>query len=536
MKHPAIVGVALAVLLGAWLRTHGLSVQVVQDDEWHALHKLMTSGYGEILRTFGFADHSIPLTMFYKAMADTIGLDEVGMRALQVACGVALVAVCGWLAWRATASAPIATLLAFLVAGAPFLVLYSRFARPYAITTLLCVIVLAVLWRWRESRSVRLAVVTCVLASLAGWLHPLSALYPMAALLFILVEDLQRPSGRFLAARSTFALGIAVGLAIAAPLAIPFMHDAQSLAAKAGDSAPTLYTLTRMVAIFAGGLPEVATAVFAIVAGAGALRFQRKNRDAGSYLLVIVLLPLLAVIALRASWSHHGHTLARYVFPAQLVFLFWFAYAAIDFAQRLAMGFAPRFESAAAAALVAAYLALNPTIAQVRSLGPWYGHIYHHFDYSEAHNRALQYYDRWNVPAFYRKLGALEQGSVTIIHAPFHFIAPYNPDAFYARFHRQREVQGMLHELCFTGPRYGEVPRDARFRFRSFVHLADRDAVARTGARYLVLQRDLLHGAEFKQAQACYEELRSRYGEPIEADSRLAVFDLRAPGISPKLQ
>ena len=180
----------------------------------------------------------------------------------------------------------------------------------------------------------------------------------------------------------------------------------------------------------------------------------------------------------------------------------------------------------AAVVLAVGYLALNPAIEQVRTLGPWYGHLYHHFDYVAADNRALRYYDRWQVPAFYRKLGAMPAGSITIIQAPFDFVAPYNPDAFYAQFHRQRELQGLVHELCLSGPYYGEVPRDPRFRFRSFVFLDDREAVKRSGARYLVLQRDLRNGEPFREADRCLEALRRRYGEPVEMDARVAVFDL----------
>jgi uncharacterized membrane protein len=100
----------------------------------------MNAGYGEIFASFGVADHSIPLTLFYKLLAQTIGIDEIGLHILQVISGIALVGAAAWMAWRATASAAVSVLLAFLLAGAPFLVLYSRFARPYAITTLLVVI------------------------------------------------------------------------------------------------------------------------------------------------------------------------------------------------------------------------------------------------------------------------------------------------------------------------------------------------------------------------------------------------------------
>src|SRR5688572_23938651 len=138
----ALAGVALATALAAWLRAYRIDRQVPVDDEWHALHKLMTSGYGEIFSSFGLADHSIPLTLFYKLFAQTIGLDEIGMHVLQVACGIALVVVAARLAWKATGSPSVTVLFAFLLAGAPFLVLYSRFARPYAITTLLVVVLL----------------------------------------------------------------------------------------------------------------------------------------------------------------------------------------------------------------------------------------------------------------------------------------------------------------------------------------------------------------------------------------------------------
>src|SRR5258706_5703122 len=90
--------VTLATALAVWLRTYGITSQVVLDDEWHAIHKLMSASYVDITKTFGAADHSIPLTLLYKAMADTIGLAEGRMRVLQVACGIALVPVAALLA------------------------------------------------------------------------------------------------------------------------------------------------------------------------------------------------------------------------------------------------------------------------------------------------------------------------------------------------------------------------------------------------------------------------------------------------------
>src|SRR5258706_456325 len=62
--------VAAATLLALWLRAWGITIQVVLDDEWHALHKLVEASYSGIFKSFGLSDHSIPLTLFYKWMAD----------------------------------------------------------------------------------------------------------------------------------------------------------------------------------------------------------------------------------------------------------------------------------------------------------------------------------------------------------------------------------------------------------------------------------------------------------------------------------
>ena len=527
-----LAGFALAVALGAWLRLHGLGAQVVQDDEWHAIHKLMASGYADIFRSFGAADHSIPLTLLYKAMAASVGLTEINMRILQVLAGIALVPVAAAIAWRVTASRAAALLCAFLVAGAPFLVLYSRIARPYALTTLATVLVLAALWRWRETRATKLAAAACLLAALSAWLHPISAVFPAVAMGFIFAEDLHARKG----IRSIVALALAAALAIALPLAAPVFHDWQSLAGKAGGHFAGAYTLARMLSLFAGGLPDAVTALVVAVAAFGAARLVVSQRCLAAYLAALTLVPILVFIALGAAWTHQGHTFARYVFPVQLIFLLWFAHGVVEAVRMLMRRTAPRAEAAAALAVAVAYLALNPAIRQVATLGPWYNHVYHQFDYLDRHNAAAKQYVGYEAPAFYHELGRLPEASAPVIEAPFTYEAPANSLAFFRLHHRQPEAIGMLHDLCLEGPYYGEVPKDKRFRFRNFIFLDDREAVLASGARYLLLQRDQLHGRPFAAAERCTQALARLYGPPVSVDARLAVFDLRRAESLRKLQ
>lgn len=525
-------GLALAVGLGAWLRLHGLGEQVVQDDEWHAIHKLMAAGYAEIFRSFGLADHSIPLTLLYKAMAAGVGLTEINMRIVPVMAGIVLVPVAGAIAWRVTASRAATLLYACLVAGSPFLVLYSRVARPYAITTLLGVAALAALWRWRETRGLALAALACALTALSAWLHPISAVFPAVAMAFIFAEDLRARKG----VRSIVVLGLAAALSIAVLLAAPLANDWRSLSAKAGGDFAGAYTLARMVSLFAGGLPDAATAMAAAIAAFGAARLYLAQRALGAYLAVLAVVPVAVFLALGASWTHQGHTFARYVFPAQLIFLLWLAIGTIEAIRVLSRKAGPRVEVTVAIAAAAAYLTLNPAIRHVATLGPWYNHVYHQFDYVDRHNTAALQYAGYDAPPFYKELGKLPAGSAPLIESPFTYEAPANSLAFFRAFHRQPGRIGLLHDLCLDGPYNGEVPKDPRFRFRNFVHLGDREAVLATGARYLLLHRDQLHGRPFAQADRCLAKLSALYGAPVNVDERLAVFDLRPGGSARTLQ
>jgi hypothetical protein len=526
------IGLALATLLGAWLRLHGLGDQVVQDDEWHAIHKLMASGYADIFRSFGMADHSIPLTLLYKAMAESVGLTEINLRIVQVFAGLALIPVAAAIAWQVSASRAATVLCAFLVAGAPFLVLYSRIARPYAITTLLVVLAVAALWRWRETRRRGLAAAVCILTALSAWLHPISAIFPAVAMLAVFADDLRARRG----VGAIVALALAAAVAIALPLAAPVSHDLHALSAKAGGQHADLYTVSRMLSLFAGGLPDAVAIVAVAIAAFGALRLARAQPALGRYLAAVAIVPVLVFALLGAAWTHQGHTFARYMFPAQVVFLLWLAIGVVELARVAARRPSARIEMAAGIVAAAAYLALNPAIRQVATLGPWYNHVYHQFDYVQRHNAAALQYSGHEAPAFYRTLAGMSEGSAAIIEAPFTYEAPANSLAFFRLFHRQPERIGMLHDLCLDGPYYGEVPRDARFRFRNFVFLDDPEAVRASGARYLLLHRGELHGAPFREADRCMAALARLYGPPVDVDARLAVFDLRQAGGERKLQ
>jgi hypothetical protein len=336
--------------------------------------------------------------------------------------------------------------------------------------------------------------------------------------------------------RAVVVLGLGAAFTIAVPLAAPVIHDLHALSAKAGGDFAGGYTVVRMLSLFAGGLPDAVTVGAVAIAAFGAIRLIRAQHALGAYLAALAIVPVAVLMALGASWTHQGHTFARYVFPVQLIFLLWLCVGVIDGARLLLRTSSAQMEMAVAIAAAAGYLALNPAIRQVATLGPWYNHAYHQFDYVGEHNAAALQYRGYDAPRFYKELGKLAAGSAPLIEAPFTYEAPANSLAFFRLFHRQPEKIGMLHDLCLDGPYDGEVPNDHRFRFRNFVFLGDREAVHASGARYLLLHRDQLHGRPFAQADRCMAALSDLYGAPVDVDARLAVFDLRPAAGPRKLQ
>lgn len=158
-----------AVLVGAVLRAYQLPGQILVDDEWHAIHKAISSSYAGILTSFGLADYTIPIALYYKLAIDTVGLTEWVIRVPFLIAGTLTILIVPRMLRRHVGHRT-SDVLACLLALSPLLVYYSRFARPYAIAVLCgTVAVLAFHAWWLEGRA-RYAVLYAVMASLTGYM------------------------------------------------------------------------------------------------------------------------------------------------------------------------------------------------------------------------------------------------------------------------------------------------------------------------------------------------------------------------------
>ena len=518
---------ACALAAGAWLRFRGIGGQIVIDDEWHALHKVMRADLLDILTHLDYADYSIPLTVYFRGLYDTVGITEWGMRAPMLAAGIALVAIVPLLA-RPWASAPVRATWAMLLAVSPLLVYMSRTARPYALTALLATLALIAFERWYRGEGRRAAWGALYVAAtfLGGYLHMTSLAFTLLPFAYFGVPALRR-GGEDL--RRLLRLGIATALPLAAALLPPLVNDWFMFTAKAGVDSVTATTLARTAHKIAGTAYTPVAAVVFLAVIAGAVRLWRRDRELAGYLLTVMAVGTLAIVAARPNWIMHPPVLARYVVPILPLVLLLAAEGAVAL---VPIPWAPARAMAVALAGVALW-AWGPLPAQSYVPNQFTGHLRFQFDYDDAHNPYVQKAPRDPVPGFYRELAKSPPSSVKLIVAPWRLESHFNPHAWYQQVHRQDVMIGLTTPVC--GVRnFGEYPEtQAGMRLANFAHLS---AILRGkdyGADFLVMHLAPWstppgEDVPWPDVAQCLPLIEAALGAPFYRDERIAVYALGA--------
>lgn len=525
----ALAGVAA----GAWLRAHQLGTQVLIDDEWHAVNRLLVADTGQILTRLGYADYSIPMTVYFRWLYEHRGLSEWSMHVPSLAAGIALLAAGPWLLRRWTSLPALATWVA-LLAIAPLAVYHAKVARPYALTMLLTFVAIVSFRRWWQGGGKGFAAFYVGCAWLAGYLHLVTLPFVLMPLAYCGVSALRRAFAADPAARDRGPLlrALAVGAVLAALLLAavlpPVVNDWQQFAAKAGRDRVTLETAWGSLLLLWGtGYAAVALALTALAA-VGWFRVRARDAELARYVVVVNAVAAVAVAASGSLWISHPLVYARYLLPA-LPFLLWLA----------AEGIVPIVEAIvsaslrpfAAGALVAGLYAAGPIPAIDYVPNQFWGHGRFHFDYDREHAGFHALVPRPPIPAFYRRLAALPPRSVTLVETPWFLESYLNPYSAYQEVHRQRVKVGLLAPNC-GARKFGEYPETERgLRMRQFVHLSTLLRGETKGADLLVVHRrpwPVRDPEEFEwpDLQRCVPAIRAALGAPVHEDEDVLVFAL----------
>jgi hypothetical protein len=523
------------LLVGALVRTYHLGGQLIIGDEWHALHRALLLHYSDLLTSFGISDHSILLALYFRAVMDTLGLSETLLRAPFLLAGLlALVLIPAMI--RREAGDFVAVALGWLLALSPLLVLYSRYARPYAVT-LLCAWTgaLAVREWWRTGRR-GFAATYWACTVLAGYFLVISLPFLLGALLFLFVEGCRRrPQPPLPGLPDLLRLGFLTAATLAALLLPALITDYWSLSGhapgpvtRAGISAPQGLAAYQ---VLAGHTNPAGSWIVGVLALLGVVRGLRRASGLVVFVLTLCGLQILAVDLALPAFAWPGFFIARYllfVLPALLMFVAMGIEAAVALAPRAR----PVLRGGLAAVLATTLFAWGPLPGAL--LGPpnWV---------TQQLLSALTYHEGFyptiirRVPAFYRRLGRAAPGSLTIVEVPSYTVAVTSPFARYQSVHHQRTLIGFHNGLC-GHLRKGEVPWGATgMRLRNYVFLASPEAVLGAGATHVVFHKRVSREALIQPVliydepdlSNCIAAYRSRFGDAVYEDEDIVAFDLR---------
>jgi hypothetical protein len=538
--QPVVFYLCLFIVAGAgiYFRLDQFFLQVLLDDEWHAVHQLLRAGPGQLFLTIGQADFSIPLALLYWLEKQWFGLSELAMRWPMMVAGIATLFVLP-VYLRRYLDARTLLVFAVLLAISPVLILYSRMARPYALTLLLAFIALAAFQRffmaekqaWKPALVYWFCTVACI------WLHLVSLPLVLAPFLILGLSALFARDWRKVAHISWLGLATLAGLlCLVLP---PVLAHPEALTIKLGSALPTLHTYYGVLFVWLGTSSSIVVLTGGVLAALGIGKLWRELPLIRTLLAGLVL-TYLAVLLTEPAWVHHPQTFARYLLPALVLFLLAAARGVIFLSGILEQRYAGRENHVFAVlavlfmVLVAWYSPLPKVLANPNSNTL---HSVFRFDFRESENPIIRYQKDFPLSLFWQRLASLPPDAVRIAAAPFSFETNHWDAVRWEQISRQRVMPGFLSGLCVDW-RWGEVPPGEGFSFSNAAYLADRQDLLGRGFDYVVYQKPFTvqtyqgersFGAD---TAVCEGMLREQYPAPVFEDEWLVVFPV-AEGAAP---
>jgi len=513
-----------AVCLGSALRLYHLYAQILVDDEWHAVHKLLSGGYASILTDFGSADHCIPLTLFYRLLSDWLWLSEFSMRLPVLVFGIASLFVIPLLL-REFIGRPASILLAWLLAISPLHIYYSRIARPYGISLLLAVLAAVAFFKWWSGHEGRWQLAYLFGAAIGPFfsLTVLPAVW--APFVFAALETKASKRMRERSWSDLARLGVATAFVQTVLLAPALISSSDAITRKLASGTMTWQTLHGFLELILGTIDPWLLCFMAGLIAVGVTALTLEQRRFSLYILSVTVIQVLLVIVAHPAHVNWSIVPARYNLVILPFLLTWVAVGCFRLARWLPRPFRSYSGTPVAAGVILLLLLLGPLPEIYFWPNNWANQGVFQYDYDQS--RLFDAHRPEEVPRFYGELAGRERGSELVLEAPWYYNWHYYP--YYQRLHGQRTVIGFVG----NGFRAGEVPRDfARFRFVNSIHLDDPEEVLNRGVSLVVFHKKLFDEmpGPFPQQPVDMTPWIAKYsgvfGTPAYDDEFVTVFDL----------
>ena len=522
----------IIVFIGSYLRLDQFAVQVLLDDEWHAVHQLIKGQPEKLFQTFSHADFSVPLALLYWIQLKLFGLSETGMRWPMMLAGISTLVVFP-LYIRKFFDDKTTLVFSLLLAISPLLIIYSRTARPYSLTLLLSIMALAAFNHYvaaeKSPWKPGLSYFACAILSV--WLHLITL--PLVVAPFLTVGIPALLARNWTRLRRILWLALITAMVLFTLVLPPLLSHPEILGSKLGIHTPELATF---YGAFFTWLGTPSLNVFLLGMALAVLGASRLWRGFPLIfgLLTGLGLTLGVILLTQPQWVNHSLTLARYLLPMVPLLLLSISLGVSQFSDVLVSHWGGRgtllvWALLGAALILTVYASpLHKILARPNSNSL---HLVYQFDFRKEHNLVDQYQQSFPLSPFWQLLASSPRGSLKIAASPFYF-ETYHWDApRWEQISGQRVMPGYLTGLCVEH-RWGEVPDGDGFRFQNVGYVGDPSDLAKRGFDLVVFQKPvktMTTQGEVelgKGTRACDKAHRKLYPEPVYEDEWLVAFPL----------
>jgi hypothetical protein len=559
-----------AFVVGAFLRLHALSSQILLDDEWHSLNEVIGKSWLEVLTRFNPQDNSSPLLNLYDwVLYHSFGWSEFTVHLPVMAGGLlSLILLPLWVG--KFFGVRVSLIFTGFLAISPFLIFYSRYARTYGWVALLCYSALFLSHWWLSTGKLRYALGFVLAGALAIYAHLFATVTVgvpfVTAAAFKVIERLHPAASArppiVVSLKSMMLAGSALVILLT-PLLWSLLLQFVRLPWQGGS---LTWNGILTAATLASGTTNIFLnlAVFSLGLGGLILLFKREPL-LGWLFLATLAAYLAALLASRPAYLNEGATLLRYMI-VMVPILLTTAALAIDCLVTWVQTFKP-FPRLLPVLGVAGFLGCLYATGPLPSLQALPNNFMNHSAFQKNYrhhtwksSRIEPHYPGFvvqsdQIPPFYRWLRG-QSDIKTIIEYPFDTCDYNNVFYYYQHFHQKRVLAGycinpaLLGGTVMTPPDskgtafsigrlsadeiLSQVPDPAQLKFRNMVDVEDTTAVSRHADvivlhKYIMALKIMPEGLDtipvfYHAAEHFAAQFNITLGPPVYEDEQIICF------------
>lgn len=525
-----VAATLLALGLGIWARVNGLWNQVLQDDEWHAVHQIINNTPREFMLSFGRSDHSIPLTGLYWLISQITKLNEFLMRLPMLAAGTIMLVV-WYVHVRNIWNNRVAILALWLLALSPVLIQYSRIARPYMLTLAL---LFASYWFFEQCiikqnkyLSIRY-IVYSITTSIAVWLHLTMLPFVVAPYVYHFFSAVPFNTVQREKLLKIIVLGFPTGLLTCLLILPPMINDFAALEGKSGiDRVGVDTIITAGYQIY--GSSNFWLVIISMILSMIGLMNTLKSDWYTRYTMVGATLMTILLYISAPRWVHHAQTWLRYMLPILPVLIISISVGLNTIISKLYVDKSKRVFYSAMLLYAAVWFSISPTTYFLKPHGGHHilhpGHI---FLYRPIATRLEEYFQEYHLSNFWYSLPDYDDIN-TVAVGPY-YIESFNwPVHLWQNASSKNVIPMTLGGLCMD-KRRGEAYAGTGIELRNRVIPDDMQSLNKHNVSLLVLNKP--QWIEFESSikklgdriEDCIQYMNSQFGPAWYEDQYLIAY------------